>query len=72
MAKKERCKTCHARGANIGADGRCCGCRMALWATEQGLRYGALMARLHEQKADIENMEVPGLPPVRDNRRHLR
>lgn len=72
MGKKVHCKICLARGANIGTDGRCCGCRMALWATEQGIRYGALMARLHEQKADVENMEVPGLPPVRDNRRHRR
>lgn len=72
MASRVFCKICHAQAANIGPDGRCCGCRMALWATEQGLRYGALMARLHEQEADIENMEVPGLPPVRDNRRHQR
>lgn len=72
MGKKVHCKSCHALGANIGKDGRCCGCRMALWATAQGVRYGDLMARLHDQHVDIESLEVPGLPPVRDNRRHRR
>ena len=72
MAKETRCKVCYALGGEIGKDGRCCGCRMALWATAQRTRYGDLMARLRDQHADIENLEVPGLPPVRDNRRHRR
>ena len=66
MAKKTGCKVCCALGTEIGDDGRCCGCRMALWATRQGLRYGALMGRLREAGTDVENMTVPDLPPAAD------
>lgn len=72
MARRTRCKVCHARGAEIGPDGRCCGCRMALWATERGIRYGSLMGRLHAEGIDPETVEVPDLPPIRDIRKHWR
>lgn len=72
MAKKTRCKVCHALGAEIGEDGRCCGCRMALWATRQGLRYGTLMGRLYETQTDPTQVQVSDLPPVMDNRRRRR
>lgn len=72
MAPRVFCKSCHARTASIGPDGRCSCCRLALWATLQGLRYGDLMAQLHAQGVDIETLEIPGLPPVRDSRRHRR
>lgn len=72
MAKKTKCKVCHALGAEIGTDGRCCGCRMALWATRQGLRYGTLMGRLYEAQTDPTQLELPDLPPVADIRRHRR
>lgn len=72
MAGKPRCKVCHCVGANIGPDHRCCGCRMAYWATLQGLRYGNLMAQLHAEGIDPEDLSPPDLPPVRDTRRHYR
>lgn len=72
MARRSRCKVCHARGAEIGKDGRCCGCRMALWATQRGMMYGSLMGRLYQAGIDPETLEVPDLPPVRDMRKHWR
>lgn len=70
MAKKNQCKVCHARGANIGADGRCCGCRMALLASCKGIRYGDLMGMLYERGVDAEDVIVLNLPPVQNNRLH--
>lgn len=72
MPRNPICKVCHVRGAEIGPDGRCCGCRMALWATRQGLRYGDLMGRLRETGQNPETVDVPDLPPVHDRRKHWR
>ena len=58
MARRSRCKVCHARGAEIGKDGRCCGCRMALWATQRGMMYGSLMGRLYQ--AGVESAPTRG------------
>lgn len=72
MARRSRCKVCHARGAEIGKDGRCCGCRMALWATQRGIMYGSLMGQLYQAGIAPETLEVPDLPPVRDIRKRWR
>lgn len=72
MARKTKCKVCLARGAEIGPDGRCCGCRMAFLATRRGLQYGTLMAQLYAADVDPELVTAPELPPVRDKRRHWR
>lgn len=72
MARRSKCKVCHARGAEIGKDGRCCGCRMAFLATRRGLRYGALMGQLYAAGIDPELVDTSELSPVRDKRRHWR
>ena len=72
MARRSKCKVCHARGAEIGKDGRCCGCRMALWATQRGMMCSALIGRLYQAGVDPETLEVPDLPPVRDIQKHWR
>ena len=64
MHKTKRCKVCHARCLNLGPDGRCCGCRMALISSVFGISYGSLMARIYDAKADPDAVTVPGLPPV--------
>nr|DAM55802.1 MAG TPA: hypothetical protein [Caudoviricetes sp.] len=45
---------------------------MALWATQRGMMYGALMGQLYQAGIDPETLEVPDLPPVRDIRKHWR
>ena len=59
-------------GAEIGPDGRCCGCRMAFLATRRGMMYGSLMGQLYQAGIDPETLEVPDLPPVRDIRKRWR
>lgn len=53
---KQCCRICHARGLNLGPDGRCCGCRMAFMATRHGLHYGAFMGLLYERGVAAENL----------------
>ena len=72
MARKTKCKVCLARGAEIGPDGRCCGCRLSLLASRQGMSYGALVAMLHDGGVRLEGLNCDYLPPVTDNRPHNR
>lgn len=69
MSNTKRCKVCHARCLNLGPDGRCCGCRMALISSVFGISYGSLMARIYDANVDPDTVTVTGLPPVADNRK---
>lgn len=70
-AKKPHCKVCLARGVNLGPDGRCLGCRMALLAASRGIHYGQLMGWVYEAGFRAEDLNTSFLPPV-ENRRHRR
>lgn len=59
---EQHCKICHARGLNLGPDGRCCGCRMAFVATRYGLHYGAFMGLLYERGVPAETLFPEDLP----------
>lgn len=72
MARRTRCRVCHARDVEVDRHGRCLCCRMALWATTQGVTYGALMARLHSDGGEIDALDCDSLPPVADRRNQSR
>lgn len=68
MARRTRCKICHARGVEVDANGRCLCCRMALIASREGLTYGGLAARLFAEGRPAEVLDGDDLPPVQDKR----
>lgn len=72
MARKTRCRVCHVRDVEVDGHGRCLCCRMAYWATENGMTYGALSARFRADGVAPEDFPFEGLPPVADRRQHSR
>lgn len=68
MARRSRCKVCHARGVEVDANERCLCCRMALIASREGLTYGGLAARLFAEGRPAEALDGDDLPPVQDKR----
>lgn len=72
MRKTKKCKVCRARCLDLGPDGRCCGCRIALMASMLGIHYGSMMARIYDAGVDPSTISLTGLPPVSDGRRMRR